>query len=50
MNFAQPQTMSVNVGQLQEKCRSKRELYNFLIQDGHAFLPKIDSTNVYFFR
>ena len=36
--------------QLQEKCRSKKELYTFLTQDGHAYLPKIDSTNVYFFR
>ena len=40
----------MNVLQLAEKCRSKKELYTFLIQDGKAFLPKIDSTNVYFFR
>ena len=39
-----------NVMKLQEKCRSKKELYTFLTQDGQAYLPKIESTNVYFFR
>ena len=38
------------MNQLAEKCRSKKELYTFLMQDGKAFLPKIDSTNVYFLR
>jgi hypothetical protein len=50
MNANQPHLQKVNVMQLQEKCRSKKELYTFLIQDGKAFLPKLDSTNVYFLR
>jgi hypothetical protein len=50
MNNNLPRTIPVNVGQIAEKCRSKKELYTFLTHDGHAYLPKIDSTNVYFFR
>ena len=42
--------MKVNVLKLAEKCKSKKELYTFLTQDGRAYLPKIDSTNVYFLR
>ncbi len=50
MNANQNQNARVNVLQLAEKCRSKKELYTFLTHDGHAYLPKIESTNVYFFR
>ena len=46
----QPQLTKVNVLKLHEKFQTKRELYNFLTQDGHAYLPKLESTNVYFFR
>ena len=30
--------------------RSKKELYDFLSQDCKAYLPKIDTTNVYFYK
>ena len=46
----QQQLKKVNIHKLHEKFQTKRELYNFLTQDGHAYLPKIDSTNVYYFR
>ena len=46
----QRQLTKVNVLKLHEKFQTKRELYNFLTQDGHAYLPKLESTNVYFFR
>jgi hypothetical protein len=41
---------SVNVNQLTQRFKSKRELYNFLGQDCRAFLPRLDSTNVYFLK
>jgi hypothetical protein len=40
----------VNVNQLSSKMKSKKELYNFLLQDGQAYLPPISSTNVYFIK
>jgi hypothetical protein len=39
----------VNVNQLNAKMKSKKELYNFLLQDCQAYLPPMDATNVYFF-
>jgi hypothetical protein len=42
--------MQVNVNVLREKVQSKRELYNFLSREGHVFLPKMESTNVYFLK
>jgi hypothetical protein len=50
MNPNPSQTTRVNVNLLSAKCQTKRELYMFLTQDGQAYLPKLDSTNVYFFR
>ncbi|CDW82385.1 UNKNOWN [Stylonychia lemnae] len=46
----QPQLQGINVHALAQKCKSKKELYNFLTQDCQAFLPKIESTNIYFFK
>ena len=40
----------VNVHELMERFRSKKELYDFLCQDCKAYLPKIDSANVYFYK
>ena len=40
----------VNVHQLVEKFKSKNELYNFLTLDCKAYLPKLRSTNVYFYK
>ena len=30
--------------------KSKKELYNFLLRDGQAYLPPLGSTNVYFLK
>ena len=38
----------VNINQLSAKMKSKKELYNFLLQDCQAYLPPMDATNVYF--
>jgi hypothetical protein len=32
------------------KMKSKKELYNFLLQDCQAYLPPMDATNVYFLK
>jgi hypothetical protein len=42
--------MAVNIHNLEERFRSKKELYNFLMQDCKAYLPPLESTNVYFFK
>ena len=49
-NAQQPQLAQVNVHELMERFRSKKELYDFLCQDCKAYMPKIDSTNVYFYK
>ena len=41
---------AVNVNQLSAKMKSKKELYNFLLQDCQAYLPPMDATNVYFLK
>jgi hypothetical protein len=41
---------SVNVNELAAKVKSKKELYNFLVQDCQAYLPPLASTNVYYFK
>jgi hypothetical protein len=40
----------VNIHHVEEKLKSKKELYQFLLQDCSAFLPNMDSTNVYFLK
>ena len=35
---------------MEAKFKSKRELYQFLIQDCKAFLPSLDATNIYFLK
>jgi hypothetical protein len=40
----------INVHELSSKMRSKKELYNFLLQDGSVYLPPITATNVYFLK
>src|ERR1700689_5559284 len=49
-NAQQPQLAQVNVHELMERFRSKKELYDFLCQDCKAYMPKIDSPNVYFYK
>jgi hypothetical protein len=33
-----------------EKVSSKRDIYNLLSQEGEAYLPKIDTANIYFLK
>jgi hypothetical protein len=40
----------VNVNELSSKMKSKKELYNFLLQDCQAYIPPMQSTNVYFLK
>ena len=40
----------VNVHEVMERFRSKKELYDFLSQDCKAYMPKIESTNVFFYK
>ncbi len=40
----------VNINQLSAKMKSKKELYYFLLQDCHVYLPPMDATNVYFLK
>jgi hypothetical protein len=44
------QLYNVNIHHLSERFKSKNELYKFLIQDCQAYLPSVDSTNIYFFK
>ena len=39
---------SVNIHSLMEKIASKRDVYNFLTQECEAYLPKMDTINIYF--
>jgi hypothetical protein len=47
----QPQQLQqISVFELMNKFRSKREIYNFIAMDGQAYLPRYDSTNIYFLK
>jgi hypothetical protein len=47
----QPQQLQqINVLDLMNKFRSKREIYNFIAMDGQVYLPRYDSTNIYFLK
>jgi len=41
---------SVDVSELSSKCKSKKEMYFFLVNDCHAYLPPFPATNIYFFK
>ena len=41
---------SVHVSELSSKCKSKKEIYFFLVNDCHAYLPPLPATNIYFFK
>ena len=46
----QLQLQRVNIHELLEKMQSKKEVYNFLSLSGEAYLPKLDTINVYFLK
>jgi hypothetical protein len=43
-------TSHVNVLDLQRRFRSKKELYDFLVHDCKAFLPKIEAVTIFFMK
>ena len=45
-----PQMVKHNVSQLQERFKSKNELYKFLTQECGIYLPKNNCTNIYFLK
>jgi hypothetical protein len=44
------QLQQINVHAMSSKMKSKKELYNFLLQDCQAYLPPLGSTNVYYLK
>ena len=50
-NMMQQNNLSrLSINELSSKMKSKKELYNFLLQDCAAYLPPMHSTNVYFLK
>ena len=46
----QPKLEQVNIHELMEKVSSKRDVYNFLTQECEAYLPKMDTVNIFFLK
>lgn len=46
----QIQLQRINIHEMLEKFQSKKEVYNFLTIECEAFLPKVDTINVYFLK
>jgi len=40
----------VNVNEIMEKIASKRDVYNFLTIECEAYLPKVDTVNIFFLK
>ena len=40
----------VNIHTVMQKVASKRDVYNLLSQEGEAYLPKMDTANIYFLK
>jgi hypothetical protein len=40
----------VGIQDLEKRFRSKREMHDFLVQDCKAFLPKLQSTSIFFMK
>ena len=40
----------MNVRLLMEKLQSKKDVYNFLMQECEAYLPKMDTVNMFFLK
>jgi len=50
-NMMQQNNLSrVSINELSAKMKSKKELYNFLLQDCAAYLPLMLSKNVFFLK
>ena len=42
--------VQVGVLDMEKRFRSKKEMHNFLVQDCRAYLPKLQSTSIYFMK
>ena len=49
-NIVPPKLEQVNIHELMEKVTSKRDVYNFLTQECEAYLPKMDTINIFFLK
>lgn len=47
---AAPRLEKVNINEMMEKISSKRDVYNFLTQECEAYLPKLDTVNIFFLK
>ena len=47
---SQPRLEQVNVNDIMEKMASKRDVYNFLTIECEAYLPKVDTVNIFFLK
>ena len=45
-----PRLAQVNVNEVMEKMASKRDVYNFLTLECEAYLPKVDTVNIFFLK
>ena len=46
----QRQLSKVSIHVLSSRFKSKREMHTFLSNDGHAYLPKLESINIEFMK
>ena len=46
----QRQLSKVSIHDLSSRFKSKREMHTFLSNDGHAYLPKLESINIEFMK
>ena len=49
-NHPAPRLEQVNINELMEKISTKRDVYNFLTQECEAYLPKLDTVNIFFLK
>ena len=47
---SQPRLEKVNVNEIMEKMASQKDVYNFLTIECEAYLPKLDSINMFFLK
>lgn len=45
-----PRLEQVNINEVMEKIASKKDVYNFLTQECEAYLPKLDTVNIFFLK
>ena len=45
-----PKLDNVNIREVVEKINSKRDVYNFLTHECEAYLPKMDTVNMFFLK